>query len=79
LILTGIFAMMHKSMLFGLLALLLGSCSEAEVTGSTNKCEAQLFSNYNPKVLQQCVQACQKCDHGTITTCSTSCTLKGAR
>ena len=71
--------MVHNLIMVAVLALLVGSCSEAEVTGSTNKCEAQLFSNYNPKVLQQCVQACIRCDHGTTTTCSTSCTLKGAR
>lgn len=71
--------MVHNFMLFGVLALVLGSCSEAEVTDLTNKWAWQLFSNYNAKALQQCVQACIKCDHGTTTTCSTSCTLKGAR
>lgn len=71
--------MLHNFVLVAFLASLLGSCSQAEVTGSTNKCEGQLFSNYNAKVLQQCVQACIRCDHGTTTTCSTSCTLKGAR
>ena len=52
--------MVHNFIVVAVLSLLVGSCSEAEVTGSTNKCEAQLFSNYNAKVLQQCVQACIK-------------------
>jgi hypothetical protein len=55
------------------------SCSpEGEVTGPTNKCATDLYPSYNPKVLDQCVGACIKCDHGNTTTCSTSCTLKGA-
>jgi hypothetical protein len=28
--------------------------------------------------MAQCVAACKKCQHGITTTCSTSCTLKGA-
>jgi hypothetical protein len=56
------------------------SCSpDAEVTGSINKCAADMFSAYNPKAIDQCVAVCIKCDHGVMTTCSTSCTLKGAR
>jgi hypothetical protein len=57
------------------------SCSpEADVTGSLhNKCASDLFRTYNPKVLDQCVAACIKCDRGNTVTCSTSCTLKGAR
>ena len=58
----------------------LASCSpDAEVTGSTNKCATDLYPSYNPKKLDQCVGACIKCDRGTTTTCSMSCTLKGAR
>ena len=56
------------------------SCSpQEEVTGSIhNKCAADLYPSYNPKALNQCVAVCIKCDHGNTTTCSTSCTLKGA-
>jgi hypothetical protein len=56
------------------------SCTpEDDVTGSIhNKCATELFASYNPKVLDQCVAACIKCDRGITTTCSTSCTLKGA-
>jgi hypothetical protein len=56
------------------------SCSpEGEVTGSTNKCATDLYPSYNPKALDQCVDVCIKCNHGVMTTCSTSCSLKGAR
>jgi hypothetical protein len=56
------------------------SCSpDVEVTGSTNKCATDMYSSYNPKALDQCVAVCIKCDRGVMTTCSTSCTLKGAR
>jgi hypothetical protein len=55
------------------------ACSpQGEATGSINACTAELFPAYNPKVLDQCVAVCKKCDHGITTTCTTSCTLKGA-
>jgi hypothetical protein len=61
------------------LALVVTACSpEGEATGSTNKCATELYPAYNPKVLDQCVAVCKKCDRGTTTTCTTSCTLKGA-
>jgi hypothetical protein len=62
-------------------ALAMVSCSpEAEVVGSIhNKCATDLYASYNPKALDQCVAVCIKCDRGNTTTCSTSCTLKGAR
>jgi hypothetical protein len=57
-----------------------GSCSpEEEVTASTNKCATNIYPSYNPKVFDQCVAVCIKCNRGVTTTCSTSCTLKGAR
>jgi hypothetical protein len=56
------------------------SCSpDPEVTGSANKCATDLYHSYNPKVRDQCVDVCIKCDHGNMVTCSTSCMLKGAR
>ena len=62
------------------LALLLTACFERDdTTGSINACAADLYSNYSPKNLQQCVDVCVKCDHGIVSTCATSCTLKGAR
>jgi hypothetical protein len=61
-------------------AIVMSSCSpEGDASGYTNKCATDSFPSYNPKVLQQCVAACIKCENGTTTTCSTSCTLKGAR
>jgi hypothetical protein len=57
------------------------SCSpQEEATVSIrNKCATDLYPSYNPKALNQCVAVCIKCDNGNTTTCSTSCTLKGAR
>jgi hypothetical protein len=62
------------------IALAAASCSpQGETMGSTNKCATDLYPSFNQKVLDQCVGACIKCDHGNTVTCSTSCTLKGAR
>ena len=62
-------------------ALVMTSCSpEQDVTGSIhNKCATELYSCFNPKAMDQCMAVCIKCDRGTTATCSTSCTLKGAR
>jgi major membrane immunogen (membrane-anchored lipoprotein) len=63
-----------------ILVLLLGGCfEEDETTGSINTCAADLYTNYSSKNLQQCIDVCVKCGHGAVTTCSTSCTMKGAR
>jgi hypothetical protein len=68
------------SFVFGALGGVLGGCSpEAETTGAISSCAKDLFPAYNPKIMDQCVSACKKCDRGTTTTCTTSCTLKGAR
>jgi hypothetical protein len=57
----------------------LASCSpDNDVTGSIASCANKLYSPYNPKDMKQCVNACIVCDRGVTTTCSTSCTLKGA-
>ena len=37
---------------------------DAEVTGSTNKCATELYPSYNPKLLNQYVDVCIKCNHG---------------
>jgi hypothetical protein len=62
-------------------ALMIGACSpQEEVTGSIhNKCATRLYPSYNRKAIDQCVAVCIKCDNGNTTTCSTSCTLQGAR
>lgn len=63
-----------------LFAITLASCSsEDDITGSTpSACVAKLYSAYNPKDMNQCVAVCKTCDHGNTTTCTTSCTLRGA-
>jgi hypothetical protein len=58
----------------------LGGCSpDPDTTGAISNCVRDLFPTYNPKIMDQCVNACKKCDRGTTITCTTSCTLKGAR
>ncbi|EKS39892.1 hypothetical protein HMPREF9695_01853 [Afipia broomeae ATCC 49717] len=42
-------------------------------------CATKLYSPYDPKNLEQCMAVCQACSAGVKTTCSTSCTLRGAR
>ena len=51
----------------------------AVTTESINVCATELYPAYNPEVLDQCVAVCKKCDRGITSTCTTSCTLKGAR
>jgi hypothetical protein len=62
-------------------ALVVSSCTpDEEVTGTIHgRCASNLYSPFNPKSLEQCMAVCIKCDHGNKVTCSTSCTLKGAR
>jgi hypothetical protein len=63
-----------------LLAFAVASCSpDPEITGSTGSCAAKLYQPFDRKNMAQCVNVCLKCDNGTQVTCSTSCTLKGAR
>jgi len=50
-----------------------------DITGSIDTCVSKLYTPYNPKNLKQCVAACIACERGVVTTCSTSCTLKGAQ
>jgi hypothetical protein len=58
----------------------LAACTpDNDVTGSINECASKLYSSYNPKDMKQCVHVCIVCDRGVTTTCSTACTLKGAR
>ncbi|OAF02459.1 hypothetical protein AYJ54_26975 [Bradyrhizobium centrolobii] len=63
-----------------LVALMTAACEpEQDVTGSTAACPVRNYSSYNPRDMNQCVSACKACDRGTTVTCTTSCTLKGAR
>ncbi|MBR0871261.1 hypothetical protein JQ633_12900 [Bradyrhizobium tropiciagri] len=72
---------MRKVAILSAAAFCLSGCwPEPEVTGSTNNaCTTNLYSRYNPKIMEQCVNACIKCERGSVQTCTTSCTLKGAR
>ena len=61
-------------------ALMTAACNqEQDITGSTQLCPMRSYSSYNARDLNQCVSACKACDRGTTVTCTTSCTLKGAR
>ena len=52
--------------------------NNSDVTGSIG-CANKLYTPYNPKDMKQCVAACIACESGVVTTCTTSCTLRGAR
>jgi hypothetical protein len=59
---------------------ILAACSrEPETAEATSKCIAANYSSYDEKNFNQCVAACMKCEHGVRTTCSTACTLRGAK
>ena len=63
-------------------AVVLTACtpdSSNDVTGSIDNCARKLYSAYNPKDMKQCLAVCLACQRGVVTTCSTSCTLKGAQ
>jgi hypothetical protein len=63
-----------------LFAVAAASCSpDPDITGSTGACAAKLYSPFDRKKMAQCVDVCLHCQNGTMTTCTTSCTLKGAR
>jgi hypothetical protein len=72
---------MHRFAVLLAAALVVSSCTpDEEVTGTIHgRCATNLYSPFNPKSLEQCMAVCIKCDHGNKVTCSTSCTLKGAR
>ena len=64
-------------------AVVLAGCNpdnnnSADITGSIDNCARKLYSTYNPKDMKQCVAVCLACQRGVMTTCSTSCTLRGA-
>jgi hypothetical protein len=59
---------------------ILAACSPgADVTSSTSQCVASNYRSYDEKNFDQCVAACIKCEHGVTTTCTTACTLRGAK
>ena len=63
-----------------LLLPLAAACSpEPAPTNRASQCATDLFTSYNPKDRDQCIAVCIKCEKGVMTTCSTSCMLKGAK
>lgn len=55
------------------------SLGDTKQSDATLACAARLYSPYDPKNLEQCKAVCLACNAGVQTTCSTSCSLKGAR
>jgi hypothetical protein len=58
---------------------LIGCSKEPEFTGQQRACIAKQPKDYDAKQMSQCVNVCKSCMGGNTTTCTTSCTLKGAR
>ena len=59
----------------------LAACSQQqpEAAGSANQCKSSLALSLDEKNFDQCVATCIKCENGVVTTCATSCRLKGAK
>ena len=70
---------MQMAILAMALVVMLTGCSQESTPESVADCKIQKFPGYNPKDMNQCVKACITCENGVTTTCTTSCTLKGAR
>jgi hypothetical protein len=63
-----------------LLACLTAACwGDPSPTDAVARCASSMFPSYNPKDKDQCIAACIKCERGVVTTCATSCSLKGAK
>ncbi len=64
----------------GILCGLTGCWNDASDPDSKRaQCAKRQYVNFDPKNMKQCVDVCIACEHGNITTCSTSCTIKGAK
>jgi hypothetical protein len=71
---------MRQLATIALLASLICGCSQPEeMPPEVRACAARLYVNYNPKNMDQCTAVCIACAKGVTTTCSTACTLKGAK
>ena len=55
------------------------SLGDKKPSDASLACAAKLYSPYDPKDMKQCMAVCLTCNAGVQTTCSTSCSLKGAR
>jgi hypothetical protein len=58
-----------------------GGCNNdtSDAATDSQKCAHRLYANYSPMNMKQCVDVCITCERGSMTTCSTSCTMKGAK
>ena len=64
----------------GILCVLTGCWNDApDPDAKRAQCAKRQYANFDPKIMKQCMDVCIACEHGTITTCSTSCTIKGAK
>jgi hypothetical protein len=70
---------MRRTTLLVMLLMVLCACSQDSEPDPNIVCKRQQFPSYNAKDMNQCVAACIICEKGVTTTCTTSCTLKGAR
>jgi hypothetical protein len=70
----------HLAISLGILCGLAGCNNEAsDPEIKALQCAKRHYADFNPKNMQQCVDVCITCERGSVTTCSTSCTLKGAK
>ena len=71
---------MRRSLFAVIGSLMLVACSQEPDSGNTSSaiCLARRPA-YDAKNMKQCVDACIACENGTVVTCTTSCTLKGAK
>ena len=61
-------------------ALAVASCSkepQPEYTDRQRACIAERYTKYDATKFDQCVDVCEQCLAGTVTTCTTSCKVKG--
>ena len=62
-------------------ALAVAACSkdpEPKYTDGQRACIAERYSKYDATKFDQCVDVCEQCLAGTVTTCTTSCKVRGA-
>jgi hypothetical protein len=64
----------------GILCGLAGCWNDAsDPDAKSLQCARKQYADFNPKNMKQCVDVCIACERGSVTTCSTSCTIKGAK
>jgi hypothetical protein len=69
----------QKGLLLAIGLIALGACSQDSEPTASIDCSVRQEASYDRKNFDKCVAACIACDKGVRTTCSTSCSLKGAR